>query len=271
MLTSPGACRPKPHRAYLWAIEAARGREDTPSAWLISSRMLCTRVSEGKEALHAHASGWNWLSGLSRGASEKRMCKISGALGKGHIAFPRRSFQHHVVKRIRSSAVIKRSSRYGPHLVASFRARAVTRTCKNLASLRTARVLQDSTCEEKLLRRLAGKKVSSAASHASSPEFSFTFSAFPVGRGARLQFEVIHSRDVSCACKCVCTRLPSRKKRLAKRHLRRVGIEVAVGTWVVCDSVDQALTCRWVFACLSPADALVLEANKTASSIRSVS
>ena len=44
-----------------------------------------------------------------------------------------------------------------------------------------------------------------------------------------------------------------------------VSIEVAVGTWVACDSVDQALTCRWVLACHSPADALVLAGNKTVS------
>ena len=48
------------------------------------------------------------------------------------------------------------------------------------------------------------------------------------------------------------------------------GVEMAVGTLVACDSVDQALTCRWVLACHSPADALVLAGNKTASSITSV-
>ena len=50
-----------------------------------------------------------------------------------------------------------------------------------------------------------------------------------------------------------------------------VGTEVAIGTLVASDSVDQALTCRWEPACHSPADALVLAATKAASSITSVS
>ena len=49
-----------------------------------------------------------------------------------------------------------------------------------------------------------------------------------------------------------------------------VSIEVAVGTLVACDTVNQALTCHWGVACRSPADVLVLAVNKTGSSITSV-
>ena len=40
-----------------------------------------------------------------------------------------------------------------------------------------------------------------------------------------------------------------------------VSVEVAIGTWVACNSFDQALTCR------SPSDALVIAVNKTPSGI----
>ena len=50
-----------------------------------------------------------------------------------------------------------------------------------------------------------------------------------------------------------------------------VSIVVAVGTLVACNSVAQALTFQWALACRSPADALVLAANKTASGITNVS
>ena len=73
------------------------------------------------------------------------------------------------------------------------------------------------------------------------------------------------------ACKCGCTSLPLGKKRLAGDTYVDVSIEIAVGTLVACDSVDQALTCRCALACHSPADALVPAANKTASSITGVS
>ena len=63
----------------------------------------------------------------------------------------------------------------------------------------------------------------------------------------------------------------AKEKRLAGNTDVDVSIEVAVDTLGACDSFDQVLTCCWAPACHSPADALVLAANKIASSITSVS
>ena len=50
-----------------------------------------------------------------------------------------------------------------------------------------------------------------------------------------------------------------------------VGLEMAVGTLVACDTVDQMLTCLWAPAWHSPADALVLAAHNPAFDIAGVS
>ena len=42
-------------------------------------------------------------------------------------------------------------------------------------------------------------------------------------------------------------------------------IEMAVGTLVACDSVDQALTCLWALACRSPVDGVVLAVGRLLS------
>ena len=63
----------------------------------------------------------------------------------------------------------------------------------------------------------------------------------------------VPSRDVSCtrlASACASASPPG-KTRLAGDTDVDVGIEMAVGTLVACDSVNHALTCRWALACLS--------------------
>ena len=69
----------------------------------------------------------------------------------------------------------------------------------------------------------------------------------------------------------VCLCQPPGKPRLAGDTDVDASIEMAVGTLVACDSVDQALTCLWALACQSPTDALMLAANNPAFSIASVS
>ena len=61
------------------------------------------------------------------------------------------------------------------------------------------------------------------------------------------------------------------KKRLAGDTDVYVGIDVADGTVVACDSVHQALTLSLGIACHSPVDALVHANNKTAFIITRVS
>ena len=60
---------------------------------------------------------------------------------------------------------------------------------------------------------------------------------------------------------------PAQEKRLCCKVVGETGvdvnIEMAVGAWVACDSIDQALTCH------STADALVFAVNRTACSTTS--
>ena len=73
-------------------------------------------------------------------------------------------------------------------------------------------------------------------------------------------------RFLRSARKCVCTAFrQEKKKRLTGGTDVDATIEVAVGTWVTCNSFDQALTCH------PTADPLMLAVNKTATSITSVS
>ena len=140
----------------------------------------------------------------------------------------------------------KNSSQYGPYLVASFPARALTRICK----IPWTRKYDHIASHESAWR----EKVSSASSHASSLELNFTFprrGLAPDGK-SRIR-ETLLDLDLQVRLH----QPPAREKELAGGT---IGLEMAVGTLVAFDGVDQAQTCH------SSADALVLAVNKTASS-----
>ena len=82
---------------------------------------------------------------------------------------------------------------------------------------------------------------------------------------------VLSRRFLYSACKCNCTSLPLRKTEWTGNTDVDIGLEMAVGTLVACDSVDRALTCLWALTCHWPEDALVLAAYNPAFSIACVS
>ena len=186
-----------------------------------------------KKALSAHVSGRNWLCRVCLTAHQEKLA-IWAVLGcivmllsrhahlhnfwdvqDSHICFPQKSFQH-VSKRNCSSATMKKTSRYGPHLVASFHARAPTRTCKNLGRLRTATLLRARVLRLRRNSSRAQREKKSAA-----PLFRcFTF---PRSRLVLVPSGKSNIRETfpALGLQVQFHQTPTQEKRLAWGHVRR--------------------------------------------------